>query len=293
MKTAKRIAVVLGAIALVLGVVSLVVIRSIGAWNLVFPNRTHETVAPELPEDLASPAVLVFTKTNGFRHKDAIAAGVPLFEEIAKRRGWAAFHTENGAVFNGASLARFGAVIFHNASGDLLSEDQEMAFVRYLERGGGWLGVHAAGDGSHKDWRWYTETLIGSDYAGHILNPQFQVARSVVEDREHPATLNLPAEWQHEEEWYSWERSPRQAGVHVLISVDESTYTPEAKFMGMQGDLRMGDHPVVWTRCVGRGRTLYSALGHLQEAYDTPEYRALLDGALAWVMRTEGTGCDG
>ncbi|NQZ99155.1 MAG: ThuA domain-containing protein, partial [Myxococcales bacterium] len=67
MKTAKRIAVILGAIALVLGVVSLVVIRSIGAWNLVFPNRTHETVAPELPEDLASPAVLVFTKTNGFR----------------------------------------------------------------------------------------------------------------------------------------------------------------------------------------------------------------------------------
>ena len=40
---------------------------------------------------------------------------------------------------------------------------QEAAFVRFLEAGGGWLGTHAAGDSSHEDWRWYTETLIGSE----------------------------------------------------------------------------------------------------------------------------------
>ena len=54
----------------------------------------------------------------------------------------------------------------------------------------------------------------------------------------------------------------------------------------------MGDHPVVWTRCVGKGRALYSAMGHQAEAFAEPEHRKLLTGALNWVLRKEGEGCD-
>ena len=41
------------------------------------------------------------------------------------------------------------------------------------------------------------------------------------------------------EEWYTYDRSPGP-NVHVLASVDESTYAPASA-------VRMGDHPVVWT----------------------------------------------
>ena len=56
--------------------VSLVTVWNIGAWNLVFPSHHHDTVAPVIPADLATPAILVFTKTNSFRHEEGIAGGV-------------------------------------------------------------------------------------------------------------------------------------------------------------------------------------------------------------------------
>jgi type 1 glutamine amidotransferase len=51
------------------------------------------------------------------------------------------------------------------------------------------------------------------------------------------------------------------------------------------------DHPVVWCHCSGRGRVLYSALGHRDEAYADPSYRSLLAGAMGWVAGLEGPGC--
>ena len=287
-----RIALGLGAVALLFAAGSLAFIWQIGAWNILFPSHAYESEPPELPPDLLRPAILVFTKTNSFRHREAIAASVPLFEELGRTRGWSIYHTENGASFSPGVLEHFDAVVFANASGDTLSSAQDATFQKWLEAGGGWLGIHAAGDGSHKEWRWYTEKLIGADFIAHIMNPQFQTASVVIEDRSHPATQDLPANWSHEEEWYSWESSPREAGMHVLATVDESTYTPESDFMGQYLDLRMGDHPILWTRCVGRGRSFYSALGHQAAAYRSPEYRSVLEGALAWVAGVDGDRCD-
>lgn len=292
MKILKKILVGLGVLAVVLVLASVALLKYTGAWGAFFPSRDHETVAPQVPGDLASPAVLLFTKTNSFRHVEAIDQGVPLWEEFAQDAGFGVYRSENGAIFNDADLANFDVVIFHNATGDMLDGAQEDAFIRFLEDGGGWIGVHAAGDGSHKDWRWYVETLIGSDYTAHTMGPQFQEARLVVEDADHPATRNLPVEWNHVEEWYAWEDSPRDAGVRVLVSVDESTYQPWVKFLGIEEDLRMGDHPIVWSRCVGKGRAFYSALGHQGAAYEEKEMRDMLRGALAWTAGLEGEGCE-
>lgn len=262
-------------------------------WRAFFPARVYETEPPELPGDLGSPALLVFTKTNGFRHDEAIPAGLERIEEIAARRGWGIFHTENGAVFNAEQLARFSATIWHNTSGDTLNEEQKQDFKAWLESGGGFVGIHGAGGDRAYDWEWYVEELIGAQFIGHIMGPQFQEARVVVEDRDHPATARLGDAWVHEEEWYSFDRSVRgRPGFRVLMSVDESSYSPRSKLLWMDDDLSMGDHPVVWSHCVGRGRALFTALGHQAEAYAEPEIVALLEGAIAWAAGLEGSGCE-
>lgn len=288
-----RILAGLGVIVLLLAAAGLVVIRQTGLWGIVFPSHSHETAPPELPADLTRPAILLFTKTNSFRHIAAIEASAPLFAEIARRRGASLFHTENSATFSPELLARFDVVVFANASGDTLSDEQDAAFAAWLEAGGGWVGIHAAGDGSHEDWTWYVDNLIGAKFIAHIMDPQFQTARLVIEDRGHPATRALPEQWSHEEEWYSWESSPRDAGFHVLVSVDESSYSPHFSLGGREIDLRMGDHPAIWTGCVGKGRALYSALGHQAAAYESPEYQSVLEGAVAWAAGLEGEDCDG
>jgi type 1 glutamine amidotransferase len=292
-RTRKIVVGLLGVFALFV-VASFALIAWMGAWNILFPSHAYETQPPEIADDFGEGAelrFLVFSKTNSFRHKDGIPGARRLFEEIAKRRGWALYYSENSALFDADHLSRFDVVVFSNASGDTLSDEQDAAFEAWLEAGGGWIGIHSAGDGSHQEWDWYQKTLIGPIFAQHIMGPQTQEARVVVDDPNHPLTRNLPAEFRHSEEWYSWEESPRKQGFHVLLTVDESTYEPYIRAMGAEVDIRMGDHPIAWSRCVGRGRAFYSAMGHWAEAYQTAPVATLLENALEWTAGRTGTDC--
>jgi type 1 glutamine amidotransferase len=264
------------------------------ALRVFFPSDDHDAVAPKLPPGLARPALLVFSKTNGFRHEESIPAGIELFRRIALRNGGAVFATENGAVHAAAQLARFDVVVWHNVSGNVLSDAQRAALRAWIEAGGGFVAVHGSGGDPSYDWQWYVDELIGAQFIGHPMGPQFQDARLVVEDRSHPATAGLPPSLVHNEEWYSFDASVRaRPGFRVLASVDETSYAPVADWGIFETDLRMGeDHPVVWSHCVGRGRVFYSALGHQAKSYALPEIEGMLEGAVRWAARRAGEGCD-
>jgi type 1 glutamine amidotransferase len=266
-------------------------IRKLGAWHLFFPSHHHDTVAPLIPEELVLPGVLVFSKTNSFRHREGIAGGAKALESITRSRDWGMFHTENGAVFNARDLARFDAVVFLNASGDVLDEEQESAFQTWLAAGGGWLGIHSAGDDSHLAWQWYRDNLIGANFTAHPMDPQFQRATVVLENHAHPVLKGLPDIWQLEDEWYSWETSPRSEGFAILAVLDEDSYSPVQKFMGQERDLHMGDHPVVWSNCVGSGRSVYAAMGHKAESFEHPQFLKLITNALTWLIDGAGEVC--
>jgi uncharacterized protein len=276
------------------GVLLLLALFAIGAaLNFDLIRRTvlggvkvYETVPPTLPAEIKRPAILVFSKTNGFRHEEAIPAANALFAQFARDKGWGHFQTENGAAFSPAILARFDAVVFNNVSGDVFTAEQRQALKAFLENGGGFVGVHGSGGDFSYDWRWYVDHLIGAQFIGHTMNPQYQQATVKIEDRGHPATRDLPESLQRTDEWYSFDKSPRQRGYNVLATLDEGTYD----LKGMFGqDLAMGkDHPIVWWHCVGKGRVLYSAMGHQAEAYAEPDHRKLLLGAIDWALRGDG-----
>ncbi len=285
---------------IVLAFLAFMAVQTIRYWDTiqrVFLGgvKVYETTPPTLPADLPRPAVLVFSKTNAFRHEEAIPAAGALLAKVAKDKGWGIFQTENGAAFSPEILARFDAVVFSNVSGDVFTPEQRKALKSYLESGGGYVGIHAAGDNSHAAWDWYMNDILGTTFTQHTMAPQFQEAVVNVEDKAHPATQGLPASWRRTEEWYSFDKSPRKTGADVLITVDEKTYNPVGMF---SKDLRMGDHPVVWSRCIGpaggkQGRVLYTAFGHRAEAFAEPETRALLVNALEWTTRAKGDECGG
>lgn len=152
------------------------------------------------------------------------------------------------------------------------------------------MGLHGAGGDFSYDSSWYVDELVGAQFVGHPMGPQFQEAAVVVEDREHPASRHLPERWSRVDEWYSFEASPRGGGVRVLATLDESSYAPEMNlFWVFSRDLRMGDdHLILWTRCLGEGRTFFSAMGHRAAAYEEELYRGVLEGAVAWAAGLEG-----
>jgi type 1 glutamine amidotransferase len=113
----------------------------------------------------------------------------------------------------------------------------------------------------------------------------------VLENHDHPVLRGLPDIWQHEEEWYSWEKSPRAEGFTILATIDEDSYSPVQKFMGEERDLHMGDHPVVWTNCIGEGRSVYTAMGHKAEAFEQSQVLLLIENALTWLIEASAEGC--
>lgn len=262
------------------------------AWRAMNPGKRYDHEPPALPADLASPAILVFSKTAGFRHEEAIPAGTAALRELAAERGWGFFATEQGAVHNAEQLARFDAVVWLNVSGDVIDETQKQDFRAWLEAGGGWMGIHGSGGDSKYHWSWYVDHLVGAQFIGHPMGPQFQEARVVVEDAEHPATRHLGPDWVRTDEWYSFAASPRARGARVLLTLDESSYSPLLKFGWIERDLAMGeDHPIAWSHCIGKGRVLYSAIGHQASAYAEPAHRTFLAEAVAWSMGSDAGAC--
>ena len=253
----------------------------------------YETVPPMLPEQLDATAILIFSKTNGFRDDAAIKAATLALIDICKRRGWSSVVTDNAAVFNVEQLRRFKAIVWNNTSGDVLTADQRAAFKAYMEKGGGFVGIHGAGGDPKYRWRWYVDTLIGAQFIGHPMGPQLQQATLHIEDATNPATRELGDTWVRTDEWYAFADDPRGKGMHVLATVDENTYSPVMSLLFIHKDLRMGDHPIIWLHCIGTGRAFYSALGHAASTYSEPKHLKLLEGAMAWATGLEGTACEG
>lgn len=242
---------------------------------------------PVLPKELPRPAILVFSKSNGFRDDPSVNAAAAALKAMGEHNHWSMAFTDNAAVFNAADLKRFDAVVWNNVSGDVLTNAQRQDFKSYIENGGGFAAVHGSGGDFYYDWDWYADTLIGARFLSHPMSPQFQAAKLKVDDRSDPIVKGLPADWTMTDEWYSFKSDPRGKGAHVLVTLDESTYSP----MTGKVDIRMGDHPIAWTQCIGNGRSFYSAIGHRPEGYTEPNTNKLLEQGVAWAAGLGQSSC--
>ncbi len=225
MRTFKRIVLwTLGAVLLV--VLGLAIWIGPKTYAALVGYKIYETTPPNLPAKLDAPAILVFSKTNGFRDDDQIDATNAALVAMAKRKGWSIYLTENAAVFNPEQLKRFQATVWNSVSGDVFTKQQRADFKAWLEQGGGFVALHGAGGDVKYDWRWYQDELIGAKFIGHTLGPHIQQGTLKIEDETHPATKGLGSTWVRSDEWYSFAASPRVRGYHVLVSIDEASYKP-------------------------------------------------------------------
>jgi uncharacterized protein len=253
----------------------------VSAADKVARCARYDNEVPKFDLPKGKPRLLLFEKINGFKDAPSVNAAHAALIAMAERKGWAVATTEKGGAFNPVTLRQFDAVIWNNISGDVLTLSQRAAFQRYLQRGGAFVGLHGSAGDPVYFWDWYADTLLGARFMGHPTNPQFNDARLVVEARSHPIAKALPQEWTMNDEWYSFRTNPRAAGATVILTLDEASYKP-AGFMGQ--DLRMGDHPIAWTNCIGKGKAFYSAIGHRPETYSQPQNEALMEGAIDWAI---------
>ena len=227
------------------------------------------STAPGDHGNLDGANILVFSETRAFRHR-SIPAGVRAFEALGAEYGFSVQASEDSAIFNDRDLAAFDAIVFLSTTGDILNESEQEAMERYIQAGGGFVGVHAAADTEHQgDWYWY-RNLVGAVFASH---PAIQEARLTVIDDAHPSTSGLPETFLHTEEWYDF-RDLYEYRTDVL-TVDEQSYEG-----GRHGDY----HPISWYHEYDGGRSFYTALGHTDAAFSEPLVRQHLVGGLAYAV---------
>jgi len=126
------------------------------------------------------------------------------------------------------------------------------------------------------------DQVIGAQF---VVHSPIMPADVHVEDTRSRITKGLPSILHRSDEWYSFSENPRsKPGFHILITVDEKSYTPARATMG-------ADHPLAWWHCVGKGRAFYSALGHGGMMYTEPMIIQLLDNAMSWALAESGRSC--
>lgn len=210
---------------------------------------------------------LVFSKTAAFRHGN-IPTAIAAIQQLGTANGFDVTSTEDAAVFTDAGLAEYEVVIFLSTTGDVLNDTQQAAFERYIQAGGGYAGIHAASDTEYS-WPWYGN-LVGSYFNNHPAGTPTATVK--VEDPAHPSTTGIESRWQRTDEWYNFRSNPR-GKVHVLASMDETTYAPGNGAMG-------AEHPIAWCQNYDGGRSWYTGMGHTDASFQDAKFLGHILGGI-------------
>lgn len=248
---------------------ALVLLTVIACGSTESAVRDADSLSIDAARD-ATPAgsrVLLFTRTSGFRHGDAITEALRVLPPALAARGITVTATEDA--LTATHLADVDAVVFLYTTGNDVVADRA-AFEAFIRSGGGFVGMHSATDTEYT-WPFY-QALVVAPFAGHPA-----VQSGAIDVIAHPATAALPARWVADDEWYNFAVNPSTvAGVEILARLDESTYAGGA--MG-------ADHPIIWSHENLGGRALYAGLGHPWERWSDPVVRDHAVDAIAWVLR--------
>lgn len=216
------------------------------------------------------PHILVFSKTDAFRH-ESMDAGKEALLKMSREKGFEVTFTEDAADFNEKALRTYNAVLFLNTTGDVLNEEQQAAFERFIQAGGGYVGVHAATDTEY-DWPWYGG-LAGAWFLDHPNPDNVQKGTFKVVKKDHWATQGMPDEFEREDEFYSFKNiSPN---INVVLEIDEDSY---------RGGSNPHFHPMSWYQEYDGGRSFYTAMGHTDQTYSEPLFLNHLWAGIHYVV---------
>ena len=211
--------------------------------------------------------VLIFSKTKGFRHA-SIEHGRTIIADLCLKNNIAVDSTEDASNFTFNNLKKYDALIFLNTTGDLFNEKQQEALVKYIQNGGGFMGIHAATDAEY-EWEWYGK-MVGGYFMSH---PKQQNAKIKVINKDHPSTSMLPDEIERWDEWYNFKNV--NPDITVLATLDESSY---------EGGEMNGNHPIVWCHEFDGGKIFYTGFGHTDATFDEPLMQKHMLGGILWVI---------
>lgn len=235
---------------------------------LAFTFATMLSPALAQKHKLKNSRVLVYTKNGvGYVH-DNIPSAVACIKELGVENKFTVDVSDDPNIFTEANLKKYTMLIFTSTNNDVFATDeQRVAFRRYIEAGGGFVGVHSV-TGTERKWAWF-KMMVGETFTWHA---NFQPFSLINIDPKHPSMEGIPAVWTKEDECYfGREMYP---GIKVLMMHDVTTLDKKQSDLILKHAGTFGDYfPAVWYQNFQGGHVWVTTLGHAKTDYQNPMYR--------------------
>ena len=221
-------------------------------------------------------SVLIYGRTLGFRHKDAIEKGSPILKRLAEELGYQATISEDPAMFDPGKVEQWDLIIFNNCTGRLnpKAEERRNALMGRIRGGAGFMGFHSATDCNY-NWPEYGE-MMNAYFSGHPWN---QVVHSRIEDPEHPLMKPFGGKpFVMKDEIYQFIRAYKRSSVRVLMSIDTRSVNAS------RGGRKDRDYAICWIRPWGKGRVFYNAHGHYGHVFEDKTFQEHVKLAMQWAI---------
>ena len=230
--------------------------------------------APATPQKARK--VLLFSKTNGFRH-GSIPVGVKSLTMLGEKTGaYTAIHSEDESMFEPAKLKEFDLVIMVNTTGEIFKPKKlpsdpaakqeavkrearlKNSLVEFVKSGKGIAGTHSATD-TYKNWKDYND-MMGGAFDGHPWHMDVPVR---ILGGDHPLTKVFGGKgFTIKDEIYQFRQNTAVPAERRMLLSLESSWDGLKK-----GKRKDGFYPISWISRYGDGRTFYCSLGHRDEIY--------------------------
>ncbi len=247
--------------------------------------------------------ILVYTRTEGYRHTEGIPAMNAFLKALEKNSGgmWKLTFTDDPKAFEADNLKKYDCVILNNTTGRFFcqpnlvrqkwtpeqrkAEDEKNItyrdnLIEYVKNGGGVMGAHAACDamdvknGKDPDEKFpaYPE-MMGGRFAGHPWGAGNSPVTVLVEDTGHPLVKGLwdgNGEFSIQDEIYTFieEYGFSRDKQRVLLSLDFDRSPKDGGKDPLKETSRKDkDFGLSWLKEYGKGRIFYGAFGHRLDVY--------------------------
>ena len=269
-------------------VLTALIVNALPSLNARPPSEQDiEKIRAALPEKApAKPKsprkILIFSKTNGFRH-GSIETGAKSITMIGEKTGaWSAVHSEDDSMFEPNELKQFDAVVMVNTTGEIFrprklpgDADQKKAalereerlkksLVDFVKSGKGLAGMHSATD-TYKKWAEYNK-MMGGAFAGHPWHKKVPVRILAASN---PVTKAfVGTEFEVTDEIYQFRNDTAlPTDRKMLLALDNEKFGENEIKRGRRDDKF---YPLSWVANYGKGRTVYCSLGHRNEIFWNP-----------------------
>ncbi len=244
-------------------------------FTLFVSGTTSEIIAKT-----SAYKVLVVTERGG-QHEPFVVAALEWLNSFAAEQNFELTEINHMTEVDEDFLSKYKVFIQLDFPPYTWSDKSMAAFKKYIDNGKiGWVGFHHATllgefDG-YKMWDWFSDFMGGIRFKGYIA--ELSSGTVTVEDQTHPVMKGVSGSFViPDDEWYTFDKNPRP-NVHVLASVDESTYEPAS-------EIKMGDHPVIWVNKNKKARNVYFLMGHHPKLLQLNAFTTVFGNAILWAAK--------